>query len=220
MANDGGFLADLLVALTARGLGQIGDVVIAHRTTGSAGLSRGSGRTSLANLATFVGGGVVHVDGEWRADVPSVRTTVTYPGDVTPSPVVRFAMPEIVTIPRHIRARHVEAVSDAALANLFTALTPAMVESMPEGPPEAARRNARFLLVADVDGGSGSARGVIEGSDTYGTTAVVAVELARRLAQGGVEPGVLAPAQAVDAADFLDALASHGVSWSVTGFGR
>lgn len=220
MANDGGFLADLLVSLTARGVGQVGDVVVAHRTTGSAGLSRGSGRTSLANLATFVGGGVVHVDGEWRDDVPSTRTSVTFPGDVAPSPVVRFAMPEIATIPRHVRARHVEGVSDAALAALFTALTPEMVESMPEGPPEEARRNVRFLLVADVDGRSGSARGVVEGNDTYGTTAVVAVELARRLAAFGAASGVLAPAQAVDAAGFLDALAPHGVHWSVTASGR
>jgi short subunit dehydrogenase-like uncharacterized protein len=66
--------------------------------------------------------------------------------------------------------------------------------------------------VVDADG----ARAVVEGPDPYGTTAVIAVEAAVRLARDGAEPGVLAPAQAYDPATFLDALAPAGVRWTLT----
>lgn len=52
---------------------------------------------------------------------------------------------------------------------------------------------------------------MVRGTDTYGSTAVIAVEAARRLAVDGAPPGVLAPAQAFDPADFLRVLAGHGI---------
>jgi short subunit dehydrogenase-like uncharacterized protein len=71
--------------------------------------------------------------------------------------------------------------------------------------------------VVDALGRDGrSARGVVSGPDTYGTTAVVAVEAARRLAPDGAKPGVLAPAQAFDPTDFLNHLAPHGIRWTIT----
>lgn len=54
------------------------------------------------------------------------------------------------------------------------------------------------------------------GTDTYGTTAVIAVEAARRLVTDGAVSGVLTPAQAYDPAGFLDFLAPHGISWAIT----
>ena len=56
----------------------------------------------------------------------------------------------------------------------------------------------------------------MQGTDTYGTTATIAVEAARRLAADGAEPGVLAPAQAFDPPGFLDFLTSHDLRWSIT----
>ena len=56
---------------------------------------------------------------------------------------------------------------------------------------------------------------MVRGPDTYGTTALIAVEGARRLAAGGAEPGVLAPAEAFDPAGFLDFLTLHGIDWSI-----
>jgi short subunit dehydrogenase-like uncharacterized protein len=182
---------------------------------GSAGLSRGSGRTALANLDSFADGGLSYQDGRWRAGTPTKCTSFTYPGSAEPSPVVKFALPEIATIPRHVSARHIEAVADAELATRFAAVTPELVENLPEGPAEDRRQATRFILVADVTGRTGRARGVIQGTDTYGTTAVTAVEAAHRLLTDGTKPGVLAPAQAFDAADFLESLAPHGVRWSV-----
>ena len=63
---------------------------------------------------------------------------------------------------------------------------------------------------------AGSARAVVEGSDVYGITAVIAVEIARRMGDRRLRPrGALAPAQVVDAEDFLDFLGEHGVSYRV-----
>lgn len=57
-------------------------------------------------------------------------------------------------------------------------------------------------------------RGVVRG-DTYGTTATIAVEAARRLVARPPKPGVLAAAQAFDPADFLDFLGSHELRWTI-----
>ncbi|MEU6641782.1 hypothetical protein ABZ863_04465 [Saccharomonospora sp. NPDC046836] len=57
--------------------------------------------------------------------------------------------------------------------------------------------------------------GTIRGRDTYGTTAVIAVEAATRLATGDTKSGVLAAAQAFDPAGFLDTLADHGLDWTI-----
>ena len=56
----------------------------------------------------------------------------------------------------------------------------------------------------------------MRGHDTYGITAVIAVEAARRLVADGAKPGVLAPAQAYDPTSFLTFLAPHGISWTIT----
>lgn len=126
-------------------------------------------------------------------------------------------MPEVVTIPRHVRVRRVEGVTEAALGDrLNMPLTPQLIDSLPEGPDEDSRRGQRFTYVLDATAAGGRrARGVVQGPDTYGTTAVIAVEGARRLIADPAAPGVLAPAQAYDPAGFLDFLAPHGIRWSV-----
>jgi hypothetical protein len=48
----------------------------------------------------------------------------------------------------------------------------------------------------------------VTGPGAYGLTPVIAVE--------GAPAGALAPAQTFDAADFLDAVAPHGVTWQST----
>ena len=215
MVNDGGFLADLLAALTATRVEQVDEVIIAHRFVGSVTLSRGSGLTMLANREVFENRGLVYTDGGWSIGAPTTRTSFVFPGDSKPSPVVRFAMPEVATIPRHIPARHVEGVADAELLELFASLTPELVESLPARHPVDGHDAGGFMLVVDVRDRGRRARGTIDGSDTYGTTAIAAVEAARRLSTYGAKPGVLAPAQAFDAADFADSLAPHGVRWTV-----
>lgn len=215
MVNDGGFLADLLAAATAAKLDRVDEVVLVHRLSGLGALSRGSGRTALANLEFFATGGPVYLDGEWRPDEPARTTSYRLPGATEPVPVVKFGVPEIATVPRHVAARRVEAVTTAEVAGLFSSVTPELVESLPEGPGEDVRGTDEFTLVADLRGPDGSARGVLTGADTYGTTAVAAVEAALRLRAGGAPAGVLAPAQAFDPAELLNAMGAHGVKWTI-----
>jgi short subunit dehydrogenase-like uncharacterized protein len=60
-----------------------------------------------------------------------------------------------------------------------------------------------------------TARGVIEGSDSYGTTAVIAAEAVRRLGTDGAPAGVLAPAQAFDPKSFLADLQKFGIETDI-----
>ena len=91
-----------------------------------------------------------------------------------------------------------------------------MIDSLPEGTAEESRRAQRFTCVIDAYDPAGRlARGVVRGPDTYGSTAIIAVEAARRLVADGAEPGVLAPAQAFDPAGFLGFLGGYGISSTI-----
>jgi short subunit dehydrogenase-like uncharacterized protein len=185
MVNDGGFLADLVTSLAARGRGPIDTIRLDHRFSGDGGFSRGSARTALANLEQF------------QSDA---------------------ALPELATIPRHVPTRRIEGGIDPELLAKLTPDILRRIEALPiDGPDEQTRRAVRFTLVADLLASDGRrTRGEVRGADTYGTTAVVAVEAAHRLAtSSGAKPGVLAPAQAFDAGPFLDCLRPYGVSWTV-----
>jgi hypothetical protein len=82
--------------------------------------------------------------------------------------------------------------------------------------PTPLHRRSRGHLIDAVGRDGHAARGLIQGHDTYGLTALIAVEAARRLVADGAEPGVLAPAQAFDPSSFLTFLAAHGISWTIT----
>ena len=72
-------------------------------------------------------------------------------------------------------------------------------------------------MTIDATGANGrKLRGVVQGPDTYGTTAVIAAESAMRLASPAKgKAGVLTPAQAFQPVDFLAALAPHGIQWRI-----
>jgi hypothetical protein len=76
---------------------------------------------------------------------------------------------------------------------------------------------ASFVIGTLVRGEDGStARGIVQGQDVEGLTAVILAYGARQLARGALErAGALAPAAAVDPRALLDHLAAHGVTWSV-----
>ena len=151
--------------------------------------------------------------------------------------MVKLAAGEVISVPRHVRVQTMQLAmrADALAPRPFTFAIPAvtvatalilrtplvalldrLVGLLPEGPDEDAREAGRFAFVAEAVGEDGRrARGVIEGTDIYGVTAVIAVEGVRRLIDDGAQPGVLAPAQAFDASDFLAVLAPYGVRWSL-----
>ena len=218
-ANDDALPSDLLAHLVAaRVAGRLEELVIAIQLSRGAGLpSGGTLRSALANAESFGGGGVSYLDGQWLGGVPARRAVMGFGAE--PTPVAPFALPAVVTVPRHVEARYVGGLAPADLATQFVAVTPELAEIRGgDGPSPEERVASRWTLVVEAVGlDQRPASGAVSGPDTYGLTAVIAVEAARRLAEDGAPAGVLAPAQAFDPASFLDALAPHGVRWSVEG---
>lgn len=212
MADDGG-PGDLIASLTASRLDRVDEVVIADlRLPGE--VSRGTARSMLA-----VGeqGPVEYADGVWRA-AEGGESSLVVPGEPGKVPVTPFALPGVATIPAHVRARRVRSVIRSEVAGLFAGLTADFVDAVPEVPDEAARAEARWLMLAEAVAEDGTrARGWVTGADAYGLTGVIAVEGARRLVADGAPPGALTPAQAFDPADFLNQLTPHGVTWRIEG---
>jgi short subunit dehydrogenase-like uncharacterized protein len=215
--TDGGVPGDLIAHLLARHVEPVAEITTAHTILGG-GPSRGSLRTMLETIDVFKDGGLTWDDGDWHEGQPGRCSSLTFPGSSETTPVVKFPLPEVVTVPRHTRVRYVESVADAGLAaRLSTPITQATIDNLAEGPTEDSRRKQRFTIVIDAVGVDGRrARGVVQGVDTYGTTAAIAVEGARRLVAEPVTPGVRAPAEAYDPAGFLDFLDARGARWTIT----
>lgn len=122
---------------------------------------------------------------------------------------------ERLTVPRHIRGARVvtSLVVGPVAAPLFERwaapvvkragpVIAAVVDRVPEGPPDPIRRLARFRILAECIGPGGRRAAIGEGRDVYGLTARFLVELAQR-ASGA---GACTPAQAVEPVPFLDAV--------------
>jgi short subunit dehydrogenase-like uncharacterized protein len=210
MADDGG-PGDLIAHLTARELADVADLLVVDaRRPGAA--SRGTARSMGA---VFDAGPLEYVDGTWRPATGG-HSWIAVPGEAEPVALTPFALPGVVTVPRHVRVGRVRSGIRTEVAELFASLTPDVVDSVPEVLDEEARSTTRWLMLVEASAGTGRrARGWVTGPDAYGLTAVIAIEGARRLVADGAPAGALAPAQAFDAADFLDALAPEGVTWRV-----
>lgn len=214
MADDGG-PGDLIAALTAARLGApVEDFLIADlRIPVAGGASRGTAR-SMAAIRTV--GALEYSDGAWHPAHDAPLAPLTPPGESAPIRLGAFALPGIATIPRHVRARRVRNAMRAETADLFAALTPEVVDAIPEVPDLDARNASRWLMLAEATAADGTrARGWVTGTDGYRHTAVIAVEAAHRLATGTAEAGALTPAQAFDPAAFLGYLTTEGVDWAV-----
>lgn len=148
--------------------------------------------------------------------IPARHSNITLPdGEVLA--MAKMPTCEVITIPRHVQVDHVEALVEAALMDqLAGPVAAGFIDSLPAGPTPDERAGQRFTYLLDAVNRRGRrVRGVIQGKDTYGCTAIVAVRAARRLAAGDVPAGVLAPAQAFDPAEFLTALTGPGLTWSI-----
>lgn len=227
---------DLIAHLAARELEPLHELTIAYATR-DVRPTRGTTRTALGQAAD---GGEVYEDGGWRpAPLRVPRASFPFPAPFGRQPVMRYPSGEVAMVPRHVRTRRLTTVMTVetlvgsrhaapfvpllvpgfalALRTPLRRLVHAGVDRMPEGPPEALREAARFVVVAVAHGEDGRVRaGTVHGSDVYGLTAVTIAEGAARLLAGEQrDVGVLAPASAFDATAFLDALAPAGVTWSL-----
>ena len=227
---------DLIASLAARGHEPLDELTMAYAVAGF-GMSRGTLRSGLEMLSTE---DIEYVEGDWRpAGRQPMRETFPFPDPIGVQPVVRYPGGEVVTVPRHVDVRNIRYrwvsstfAPHAALKSTVPLTLPllrvllstplrdvveAQIDRLPEGPPEDARRAAKWTIVAEARGTSGSVgRAVVGGPDMYGITAVIAVHAAELLAADGFDrAGALAPAQAFDAEDFLRFLEPHGVSFRV-----
>lgn len=214
--NDGCLPGDLLAHLVAEQTGPLAEITVSHLITGGGGPSRGSLRSALATIDAMTAGGLTYHDGLWRAGIAARHEAIVLPDGASVA-MATLPLCEVVTIPRHVQVDHVESLVEATLkARLATPVTAELIESLPEGPTDRDRAVQRFTYLLDATDHHGlQTRGMIRGTDTYGTTAVVAVEAARRLATGNAAAGVLTPAQAFDPADFLATLSEHGLDWTI-----
>lgn len=225
---------DMIAALTAEGMGEVDEVLLAYSAAGFEA-TRG---TTLSTLEMLRGGDV-----EWRklqwmpADQHVGRGSFDFGEPIGRKRMIRYPAGEQITVPRHVPTRRVRTIISAStiaptplapLLPLFTRpaglamKTPLrrgfdlLVGRLPEGPSPEARAAARFTIVCDVTRGQKRRRGVIRGSDVYGLTAASVARGAIVAASGGIPgSGGLAPSQAFDPRDFLKALARFDVAWEV-----
>jgi short subunit dehydrogenase-like uncharacterized protein len=221
---------DMIASLVSGG-GPVDEVALAYWVKGF-GPTRG---TALSALGMLAGSDVEWRDGRLQEAPRSVgRGTWDFRGPIGRQRMVRYPAGEHITVPRHVDTKRVRTVLSAsttvplpgpAAALVMTPFQLAMrtplrrafeslVPRLPEGPSEQSRRRSRFVIECEARGPGGTRRGHVTGADPYGLTARTTVEGALRCAGPGYERrGALAPSQAFDPADFLDALRSAGVEY-------
>jgi short subunit dehydrogenase-like uncharacterized protein len=227
---------DCIARLAAAGLEPLDELVLAYDVEGF-GMSRGTLRSGLEMMK---GGDVVYEDGRWRPAPGGVfRASFDFPQPIGRRQMSRYPAGEVITVPRHTRTRKLTALLTtrtaapvpAAAALMPYAMPPLAltlrtplrgllnraVGLLPEGPPEEARRTARFTIVAQARAPDGSTRqGVVRGSDVYGLTAVTLAHGAQLMSAPGFDrAGALGAAAAFDPAAFLGHLGGHGLSWAL-----
>ncbi|MFC9435494.1 saccharopine dehydrogenase NADP-binding domain-containing protein [Nocardia sp. NPDC057030] len=210
--TDSNLPGDLLGYLTTRRVGGPAEVVVSHLSKGGGNGSKGSAKTVLASLDWFRGGGWHYADGELHTGATARHASMTFPGETAPTAVAKFPQPPVLTIPRHSDVSYVEGVLATSILDTLSGFTADIVDSLPDAPSA----DLRYDLVVDAFGVDGrTVRGVVSGVHSYRDSALMAVAVAVRLADGTAEPGALAPAEALEAAEFLDALAPFGITWRI-----
>lgn len=199
-ATDDGVPGDLIASLVAADLDV--DVLTVADLRKPFGASRGTARMAFAAGRLLTEDALVYDEGSWRTGL-----------DLEGSDLVRFALPGVVTVPRHVRARRVQGGVEPDVAELFTSVTADALADMEFGPSLPQREASEWRMAAHAVGRDGRrAHGEVRGTDPYGTTARIAVRLVRDLVTAGAASGVRAPAEVVDPAGFLDRL---GLRWEV-----
>ncbi len=226
---------DMIAALTCEGAGALDEVRLAYWTE-SFGPSRG---TTISAVGQIGAEELEWRDGRIQPGSRAIRRpTVDFPAPAGRQRMVSYPAGEHFTVPRHVETRNVRTSLSAstvaphpklaatvpltmpavrfALKTRARGLVDKAIAKMPEGPSEDERRRARFVILCEAIGASGSRRGVIRGVDVYGLTAFATVEGALRCAAPGyARSGALAPSEAFDPRDFLAALADFGVSYEL-----
>ncbi|MRH90927.1 NAD(P)H-binding protein [Nocardia sp. SYP-A9097] len=209
--TEAGVFGDLLADLGARRFGAVDEIVLSHIAAPGGEGSRGSMRTVFNNLEVFTSGGLSYLDGEFHTGPQPRSDSFVPPGAVEPIAVMKFPQPNVITIPRHIAVRSVEGVLAKEIFEIVGTVTEADLANAPETPGAA----AAYSMVVDLYRDGKHLRGTGSGPDAYRNSAQLAVEVAVRIADGGIKPGAQSPAEMFDADEFLDALGEFGMTWSI-----
>ena len=222
-----GVPGDCLAAIAARALDRtvVSARVAYYAQDGS--VSQGTARSALGALTR---GGAVWRDGRVCQEPAGIeRWQVPFPHPPGAVDTISVPFPEVATLGRSIDAqvaRSYFAVPAAGMvpsvagpAQRLTSLlstTPVWglleraVDRLPEGPSAEKRAAMSTVVLAEVTAGNGvTAVQWARIPDPYGTTAVIALLAAERLARGDVRPGVVTPSQLFDPELLLAEIASE-----------
>jgi len=230
---------DMLAGLVAADVEPLTDLTIAYAVDNFAA-SQG---TLLSGLEMLAQRDLIYEDKEWKpAGRGPLRAKFNFPDPVGKRQVVRYPAGEIITVPRHVDTDGVRVLIDAgaiaphpklgSLVPLFAPgaslamkspasfLAKRVIRQLPEGPNEQQRSMVRCMIAVVADGKAGQQRsGVLECGDGYDLTAVTIVLAAKQIllkdsTYTGLR-GVVSPAMAFKAKDFLQILTKHGVTYTL-----
>ncbi|MBE1591861.1 saccharopine dehydrogenase NADP-binding domain-containing protein [Nonomuraea angiospora] len=198
-----GGTGDLLAAAVADGLTDVERVITAYAVSGWR-LTTGAKQT--AELLFADTRRITYTDGEQHVGYVEPRNAVfPFPPPLGPRTMIApVPFSEVVTVPRHVRARRVEAQLTADTfqeEQVFTS----------EDADAATRAGSAFTVAAQVITADGGRAGQVSGRDLWRMSALTSVEAAVRLAADPGSPGVYGPAEAFPAEPFLRDLERLGL---------
>ena len=226
---------DMIAALTAEGMGEVDEVIIA---TAWDGLTPTLG-TILTTLDILGDDAVEWRELQWLpAERPWGRARFGFPEPIGRRLMVSWSSGEHITVPRHVPTRRLRTLVTASTfaphpvpARLFqllarpTALAMrtrlnrvarAAISRMPEGPGPKERVAARYTIVCEMVCREQTRRGILRGRDNYGLSAALITRGALIAAGEGFAPaGALAPSQAFEPRPFLKGLDRYEIEWKV-----
>ncbi|MBW8809683.1 MAG: saccharopine dehydrogenase NADP-binding domain-containing protein, partial [Lysobacter sp.] len=141
---------------------------------------------------------------------PAPTREWTFPEPFAAQDVVAVPLSEIVTLSRHVRSDEVHSYMNLApLNDLRDPHTPA------PAPTDAQGRSSQLFVMDTVVRRNGQARHAsASGRDIYAITAPLIVEALQRIGDGRSRAtGVVAPGEAFDAREFLEALPALNLSF-------
>ncbi|GAA2094125.1 saccharopine dehydrogenase NADP-binding domain-containing protein [Streptomyces albiaxialis] len=200
-----GGLGDLLASAVADGLPAVERIVLAYAVSGWR-LTTGAKNTAAQLFAETER--LTYADGTLRSGYVEPRNAVfAFPPPLGPrSTLTPFPSFEPLTVPRHVPTRNVDMMLTSS-----TFEEPDVFES--EDLDDDTRAATDFMVAGQAIYEGGNRAGDLRGHDLWRAAAVASVEAAVRVADGDgpAKTGVLAPAEAFPAREFLEALEARGV---------
>jgi short subunit dehydrogenase-like uncharacterized protein len=228
-------LTDLLIGLAAADLDQIEEVAIAYSVTDW----RPTWGTTRSRLASMRKEWLSYEDDGLRARRGWPKTTwFDFPEPVGRKRVMVYPTPDSLTVPRHTSAHRVgsymrtSSLAPRALEPFLPLLATAggrllrtplrpLVEAIFSRTwrtyaPGKAQDKTAFVIAVRITAQAAARNATVRGRHLYEITAPLMVEAATRLMTNGPpRAGTLAPAQAFEPAELLDALAAYGVTYEI-----